>query len=307
MIEAMGTNALIIITGIHRSGTSVLAHSLARRGVWMGSDLMNHPAPDNPLGHWEAMPSVRINDALLEHNGGAWNRIPARMDCPESLREQMRAFIASLRAHGEWAGWKDPRMAVTLEAWRPVLPAHEVVCCFRHPAAVAHSLRVRDDISLADGLEIWLEYARALMRLASSTSKPLWFDFTGTPGQIKARLERIGDELGLPPGPGPEPYLPTLHHRHEPPVELPPAVAEIYEELLLRAGSTDRDTLTTDSECTPRDWQEALAAYAAVAQRHERLIYGVRAQLARIEARMQAPESLGAQDRPDDGPGNATD
>src|SRR5262245_46679493 len=99
---------------------------------------MSEPTADNPLRYWEAEPVLKINAALLAHNGGAWNRIPDRLDCPEPLRRDMAASIDGLVAHGGVVGWKDTRMTITLAAWRPHLPPHHrIVGCFRNPDDVA--------------------------------------------------------------------------------------------------------------------------------------------------------------------------
>ena len=71
------------------------------------------------------------------------------------------------RRHGEpdsghW-GLKDPRFALTLPFWQPLLPDPFVVICLRHPLAVAHSLMMRRGQSPALALHLWQEHYGQLL------------------------------------------------------------------------------------------------------------------------------------------------
>ena len=52
----------VLITGMHRSGTSLVARLLAECGCFIGQpeDLMP-PKPDNPEGFWELLAAFDIN------------------------------------------------------------------------------------------------------------------------------------------------------------------------------------------------------------------------------------------------------
>jgi hypothetical protein len=55
---------LIVVLGMHRSGTSTVTKSLELMGVGLGANL--HPAGfDNPKGFWEDRERIEINDKLL--------------------------------------------------------------------------------------------------------------------------------------------------------------------------------------------------------------------------------------------------
>jgi len=62
----------VCIAGMHRSGTSMVARLLSDCGVYLGSpqDLLP-PQPDNPKGYFEHKGMLALNEALLEHLGGA--------------------------------------------------------------------------------------------------------------------------------------------------------------------------------------------------------------------------------------------
>src|SRR4051794_6148952 len=104
----------ICITGMHRSGTSMVARLLHASGLHLGaeSDLMA-PQPDNPDGFCEHLKFLAINEDRLNGQGGGWDYPPA----PEFLayegacgllRHRAEALVHEFEGHEPW-GWKDPR------------------------------------------------------------------------------------------------------------------------------------------------------------------------------------------------------
>ena len=63
----------VLVLGMHRSGTSVVAGSLHLLGLATCSpdDLMTG-MPWNPSGHWESRSLSRLNDELLADMGRSW-------------------------------------------------------------------------------------------------------------------------------------------------------------------------------------------------------------------------------------------
>jgi hypothetical protein len=163
----------LCITGMHRSGTSMVARLLNLCGLYLGRDEDLLPAaPDNPEGFWENRHFLRLNDALLGRAGGAW-------DCPPPppaggwetgvafgrLRRRARKLVDRFRGREPW-GWKDPRNCLTLPVWRAAAPGLKTLLCVRHPLAVAESLWARDGMSFAASFELWLAYNRAALAAA---------------------------------------------------------------------------------------------------------------------------------------------
>ena len=123
---------------------------------------------DNRLGYWENSRFVRLNDALLRHAGGAWDRPP---ESPVGMGSGLRARLLKRRAiallrrtarTGPW-GWKDPRNALVMPFWLSVVPSLKVIICLRHPAKVEHSLRHRDHTPSEHGLDLWRIYNERLL------------------------------------------------------------------------------------------------------------------------------------------------
>jgi len=159
----------IVVIGMHRSGTSVLARLLNAMGCWAGEDGELAP-PDifNPTGYWERRDVLALDHDILDALGASWLE-PARVDLnrlsDESRRsfvERARAIAGSLDARGAWM-IKDPRLAILFPIWREALGDASCVLIWREPAAVARSLAERDDLPLLLGLALWEEYTRAML------------------------------------------------------------------------------------------------------------------------------------------------
>ena len=56
----------VVILGMHRSGTSMVAGALATAGLYAGEpDELLADQSDNPHGFWERRDVVSLNDAIL--------------------------------------------------------------------------------------------------------------------------------------------------------------------------------------------------------------------------------------------------
>lgn len=156
----------VLITGMHRSGTSAVAGLLRLLGVWLGSDEdLIPPAPDNPLGFFEHRELMALNVELLRTLGRKSDepRLPFPKAWYEqeelsSLYERARAVISrDLGGRPVW-GWKDPRTCLTLPFWLRVVPSAKIVFIFRDPLEVAASLHNRGNYTPAWGLHLWAAY-----------------------------------------------------------------------------------------------------------------------------------------------------
>ena len=77
-----------VVLGMHRSGTSSVAGTLALLGAAAPRTLMG-PAQDNPKGFWESQVVTAFNDRLLAAAGSAW--------------DDWRALDATVLADPAWA------------------------------------------------------------------------------------------------------------------------------------------------------------------------------------------------------------
>ena len=162
------TPTLIMVVGMHRSGTSAVTGLLNKLGANTGDDSeLTGASVENSSGFFERRDLRKICDALLHSDGADWwrvstfhpNRIPA-LEKRKLLNEFARV-LARLLEGGSVAVVKEPRFCILLPLLKPFLPRTVFVHVVRHPLEVALSLRTRNGIGLAEGLALWERYTRS--------------------------------------------------------------------------------------------------------------------------------------------------
>lgn len=160
----------LIITGMHRSGTSLTAGYLHACGLHLGDDLL--PADfGNPRGYYEDTEILEFHRSILRHNGTSL--FPTRRNLPlettDEDRQVARGILAARETRGAW-GWKEPRTVLLLDFWHELLPQAAYLLLFRHPLAVLDSLIRRGDVEIRRrrvlGLRSWLAYNELLLDFA---------------------------------------------------------------------------------------------------------------------------------------------
>lgn len=222
----------VAVLGMHRSGTSSLAGSLEEAGLHLGEVVTE--APHNRKGNRESLAVRDLNDRLLEHNGGAWDRPPSSLTWDGDFRTQRTAVIAAHAASWRW-GFKDPRTLLTLPFWEEGIPDLALVGTFRHPLAVAASLARRDGLAVDAGLALWADYNERLLAAHDRAAFPLIsFDLAGA--AYTAGVAAIAAHLDLPGRP--TFFSDDLRH-HDPDLDapLPADVDRLYRQLRSRAGA----------------------------------------------------------------------
>jgi len=174
---------LVLVLGMHRSGTSALAGLLVQAGLDGPRDLM--PAnPVNPRGFWESQGVMRVNEQLLLQMGSRWSSCwslaqrgwNSQTDAVRGWRAAMLGLLRSNYPPGGRAVLKDPRLCVLLPAVLPWLESGLISCAallpIRHPAEVAASLHMAQQLPRGHALLLWLghvfgaeRHSRALHRL----------------------------------------------------------------------------------------------------------------------------------------------
>lgn len=228
---------LIVVLGMHRSGTSCVTRMLASLGPRPGDQLLEANAA-NPRGYWEHPTLLHLHRHLLRAAGGAWDAPPEAVSHTRYSWWKMRLFLGRLHRQGVTL-LKDPRMVLAYELWRPLLVAPVEVMVFRHPGSVAASLTRRDQTPAERGLALWQTYNERLLRAAEVAAPAAWIDFDAGPKPMAAALRRVAAAARLPYDAGIEDlYEPALRSSDSLQTELPADVEAVYATLRTCAGTS---------------------------------------------------------------------
>jgi hypothetical protein len=144
----------VLVLGMHRSGTSLLAQLLHASGILMGREFVK-TSGGNPAGLYEDARYVEWHEAVLASEaGGEWPLCGMRWARRQPVKEM--AWQAAAERHplpeaaedGLW-GWKDPRTLLFLKQWLAVYPSLRGLVLVRHPTDVYLSLLRRGDLAVA--------------------------------------------------------------------------------------------------------------------------------------------------------------
>lgn len=198
---------LVLVLGMHRSGTSLVSASLPALGVDMGDRLLG-PAKDNLIGFWENIDILNLNQAVLRECDADWYMTHPldfmKFQAPER-QGTLRAYAAEMlqRAIGKRKifGLKDPRMCRLLPFWRPVFEMLklDVSCLYvvRSPEAVAASLYTRNDITRLHGLALWQSYVGDSLADADPAWPKVMVEYDHFLGHAIEEMQRIERALNL--------------------------------------------------------------------------------------------------------------
>lgn len=139
----------VAISGMHRSGTSVLANLLQAMGISVGSRLME-ATEFNAKGYFEDLDFQELHESIIDasHHGFLHRDLQGRKLQITSAHKVRARELVERRQHLDLWGWKDPRTSLFLDMWNEVLPGAVFVFIYRDPAQVVHSLRRREDPEL---------------------------------------------------------------------------------------------------------------------------------------------------------------
>ncbi|WP_161575406.1 glycosyltransferase [Beggiatoa leptomitoformis] len=160
----------LIVLGMHRAGTSSVARLLNMMGAYFAPEKSSSPTKsalpateDNPKGYWERWDVVHTNEEIMQAMGLEWDRISTfsaeqvTPDIVSRFKPAVQEIIAGLDSYRPWM-IKDPRLAITLPVWLPLLEVPVFLFVHRSPIQVAQSLQKRDGISIPAGLALWEKY-----------------------------------------------------------------------------------------------------------------------------------------------------
>ena len=197
---------LVVVLGMHRSGTSATTRALAALGADFGDRLLHPIAGVNEKGFFEDLDVLKINIDLLSAAGMDWHTVGevelSRID-PAQLDGLQTQAIALLRAkcRGRTFALKDPRMSRLMAFWQPVFECVGVpvvyVVTVRNPISVASSLSKRDRFPEEKSHLLWLNHMVPVL-LATRSSVRVIVDYDRLLDDPRGELKRMAAHLGMP-------------------------------------------------------------------------------------------------------------
>lgn len=194
----------ILILGMHRSGTSMVARLLNMMGAYFAPEGISTGAnQENPKGFWERRDVRTLNDMLLHSAGADWHRVSdftlEKIPAAALAQFKMEAgkIILDMDAHRPWF-LKEPRFCLLAPLWLELLEVPVCVIVNRSPIEVARSLQMRNGFPIAVGLALWECYNIAALNATRGQRRiqvnhaGLMADPVGTVRQLKGDLEKLG-------------------------------------------------------------------------------------------------------------------
>ena len=204
-VDAEGLNKiLVVVLGMHRSGTSSAAGALVRLGAAAPQHLMA-PNADNERGFWESPIILDLNNAVLAAGGSDWkdwrklNFAKIRKVDADALRARAKEALAEEFGDVGFAVMKDPRMCRLMPFWGPVFAEAKwsvrVLLPIRSPLEVSQSLTCRDGLSPAYGCLLWLRHVLDAEVETRGMARAVldWPEFLGDRHKALARVSEQWD------------------------------------------------------------------------------------------------------------------
>ena len=196
---------IIVVAGMHRSGTSAMTRVLGLSGCDLPAHLLG-ASDSNEAGHWESAPMVAFNDTLLESAGSDWEDW-ARISedwFASAKADQFKAPALSLLEEEFGASRlmvvKDPRICRLLPFWLDVMSDNgytpRLIVPLRNPLEVAQSIAARNGIDPYYNQLLWLRHV--LQAEADSRGVKRFFcSYDELLNDWQGLLNRAGRSLGV--------------------------------------------------------------------------------------------------------------
>lgn len=209
----------LVVLGMHRSGTSLVAEIAQRSGYHPPDDLLAPHPEDNPRGYFESSAVVKLNNHILKTLGMDWKHpqpLPEQWQqrCLHSdIPNQISQLISQHFEQHPSLLLKDPRLSRLLPLWLPALREHgcslRSIHVLRRTNAVIDSLQRRHrtqgltQASINSPQQIallWLRYNLEAQQHVS-TEQSLTISYEALLSQPAVQLQRLAEHLQATPLP----------------------------------------------------------------------------------------------------------
>lgn len=175
----------VVVLGMHRSGTSLVANILQTLGVNMG-DRFREPDATSPYGYFEDLDWRAINKFILNYDGHTWYDPPdtemiLKVCDKFSVEVQINEIMVNLNIRGVlqgiW-GFKDPRTCLTICGLHQYLPDPKYVLVLREEEEIVASLMERAakrgyEESRQHWIDLTRQYIKRTTKFLETTTAPV--------------------------------------------------------------------------------------------------------------------------------------
>ena len=230
---------VVLIFGMHRSGTSCLAGTLQSYGLHLGN--VNEKALYNSKGNREYRPIFQFHNKCLQELNSDWKNPVVINQFTEVQKTNLHNILDVEYFTQNIYGIKDPRLIFTLHAWINALESTNSFSYFasiRHPVLVASSLLKRGDVNtLEEGINIWQTYNNELLRLSERLNLNFVNFNWSFPKYVIITKKMFQRELKIEAKAHSTFYEKDLIHNKNTTFKLTSEVKTLYRELLLKCES----------------------------------------------------------------------
>lgn len=172
---------IVLILGMHRSGTSLAAQLLFKWGAFMGKEL--YGADDNNQdGYWEHKQLNILNNKILTSIGCNWDTPPNKkllQQIDSEYISEAKALIKEMDFSRQVWCWKDPRMVILWDFWKPLFKDRNItaVISYRQPNAVAASLKKRDQFTEEKSYNLWYRYNKDILKIRKEITRDILIEY----------------------------------------------------------------------------------------------------------------------------------
>ncbi|MBN2164910.1 MAG: glycosyltransferase, partial [Marinilabiliaceae bacterium] len=205
-MTSISKNKIIVVLGMHRSGTSAFAKLFTKLGYSAGNNLM--PADSSNMeGYWEDVDIYNLNQQILSFLFLSWDEyeelqfrksVLMKDILLEKFGENALKIIKNKLLKDSTIVIKEPRISILLPFWNQIFnrinATVDYILAVRNPADVAKSLSKRNNFSIKKSLNLWYYYNQCCL---TDSPKPLYLaHFEKLISSPEEQLKNITSFLG---------------------------------------------------------------------------------------------------------------
>ena len=175
------SRSMIIVAGMHRSGTSVITRVMNLCGATLSDSLLLPLESENERGFWECPKIMELHDEIFESFGFTWSSLaaipPEWFSSAEAAKykERLKAILNEQYGEFQLGVIKDPRICKLIPLWESLFSEMSInthyIISVRNPLEVIKSLKFRNEFKRRYALSLWFVHLRSLEEATRSLNR----------------------------------------------------------------------------------------------------------------------------------------